>query len=58
MCAEIFGQLLGNKEMTYALPILVRNVTILQGKFDLFLILIGDFVIAIDHVGIALSSFD
>ena len=39
-------------------PILVRDMTVLESKVDFLLELSGKFVIAINHIGVAISGFE
>jgi hypothetical protein len=45
-------------EITYALPVFIRDVTILQGEVDLLLELSRHFIVAIHQIRIAISGLD
>jgi hypothetical protein len=45
-------------EVTYTLPVLVRNVAILQSEVNLLLVLSRHFIVAIDHVRVAPATLD
>ena len=44
--------------MTYALPVFVRDVAVLQGELDLLLEFSGHLIVAIYHVRVALSGLN